>query len=298
MISIVTATFNRVKELEILYDSLARNYIIFKDFEWIVIDDGSTDDTKEQVLIWQKKSPFKVVYYYQENMGKMRAINKGMEFVTGELVLELDSDDYLGDEALLTIVSDYNKIVDKSNIYGLLYRRKIDEALVNELGTLDNKTLKLFDVHNTYGYDFDMTLVFISEIRKKFSYELIEDEKFITEARLYYKMDSLYESLVFKNKEVVFGEYLPDGYSNNIKEIFLKYPKGYYEFFKECLGYVSKKTLWKKRIYFIKHLILFGYLCGKSKKEVISDTSGMNKILVRVLIGAGYSKSKRYIKAD
>lgn len=290
MISIVTATYNREKELVHLYESLKKNYESFKDFEWIVIDDGSSDATLSNVHNWQKEVQFKIVYVYQENMGKMKAINRGMELVNGELVVEIDSDDYLEDKALLTIDNDYKNISSKENIYGLLYRRKIVNQEV-DLSKLDNKVFKLFEMHNKFGYDFDMVLVFLSSIRKKYTYDVVEDEKFVTEARLYYKLDSLYEGMLFKNKELVVCEYREDGYSKNIREIFLKYPKGYYEYFKECLGYANSETLFKKRIYFVKHFILFGYLTKRHMGEVIKDVKGLNKFLVMLLVIPGYIKS-------
>lgn len=293
MISIVTATYNREKELVNLMKSLKRNYDTFKDFEWIVIDDGSSDLTKKSVKKWTSEVEFPIVYEYQENSGKMKAINRGMELVRGELVLEIDSDDYLEDRALKTISEDYKALDKGMNIYGLLYRRRL-ASKKDDLSKLDSKVFKLFEMHNKYGYDFDMVLVFVSEIRKKFIYEVVDDEKFVTEARLYYKLDSLYDGMVFLDKELVVCEYLSDGYSKNIKDIFLKYPKGYYEYFKECLGYANNGVLFKKRLYFIKHLILFGYLTGRKKSEVIKDVRGLNKFLVMLLVVPGYIKSKSF----
>ena len=78
-ISILTATYNREKLLPKLYDSIVENYKTFKDIEWIIMDDGSVDDTKKIVDKWIKKESFKIDYHYQKNSGKMRAINNGMK---------------------------------------------------------------------------------------------------------------------------------------------------------------------------------------------------------------------------
>ncbi|HAB65757.1 MAG TPA: hypothetical protein DCE23_00170, partial [Firmicutes bacterium] len=95
-------------------------------------------------------------------------------------------------------------------------------------------------------------------------------------------------------KELVIGEYLEDGYSQNISRMFKKYPYGYLEYFKECLCYINKETMFKKRLYFIKHYILFSYLTKKSMIECIKEVKGFNKLMVILLVIPGYIKSSRF----
>ena len=291
-ISIVTATYNREKLLPTLYESIKKNYDTFSDFEWIIQDDGSIDQTKQLVRKWTKEVYFPIIYHFQENAGKMRAINQAMLFVTGDIVLEVDSDDYLLDEALLQIHQDYLHLQEE-NVYGILYKRRLlgKNTTVNQ--ELDNQVVSLFDLHNRYGYDFDMNLTFKADIRKKYSYILEDEEKFVTEARLYYYLDQLYDGMKFIDEEIVVGEYLTDGYSKNIKEMFKKYPKGYYAFFRECLGYIKKNTLFKRKLYFIKHYILFSYLTKKSIKECIKEAS-FYKEWITLLVIPGYIKASRF----
>ena len=79
-ISLLTATYNRKEELKKLYDSLNNNYQTFKDFEWIVMDDGSSDGTKEQLAEWINVAPFEIKYHYQQNKGKQREINDAIQY--------------------------------------------------------------------------------------------------------------------------------------------------------------------------------------------------------------------------
>ena len=160
--------------------------------------------------------------------------------------------------------------------------------------SINNKVIGLFNLHHNYGYDFDMALTFKANVRKKYDYELENNEKFITEARTYYKMDQDYDGMLFINDSIVIGEYMEDGYSKNINEIFKKYPYGYFEYFKECLSYVNKGTKFKKRLYFIKHYILFGYLTHRKMSECIKYVTGFNKILVMLLVIPGYIKSSKF----
>ena len=221
------------------------------------------------------------------------AINNGLKYISGDVMLEVDSDDYLTDDALSIINKDFSQ-VSKMNIYGIVYKKILINKGINSSNELDEKVIKLFDIHNKYNLDYDMAIVFKSDVRKKYFYELEDKEKFVTEARLYYKLDQLYDGLLIKNKKIMICEYMEDGYSQNIKEIFKKYPKGYYEFFKECLSYVTKETLWIKRMYFIKHYILFGYLNNKKKCELIKSVKGINKLLIILLVIPGYIKARKF----
>lgn len=291
-ISVLTATYNREKLLSKLFESLKKNYETFQDFEWIIMDDGSSDNTKKEVKKWIKEVNFKIDYHYQENEGKQKEINDAMQYVTGDAIIEVDSDDYLLDNALKTIAEDFIAL-DNDEIYGIIYKRKLGKKNTDTKKELNNKVVTLFDIHNKYGYDFDMAIVFKTEVRKKYYYEVCKNEKFVTEARLYYKLDQFYKGMVFKDKYLVYGEYVEEGYSKNINKIFKKYPYGYYEYFNECLTYIKKDTLFKRKLYFIKHYILFSYLCGLSKRECIKRAKRYN-FIIALLVIPGYIKASRF----
>ena len=102
-ITVFTPTYNRAYILENLYRSLQRQS--YTDFEWLVVYDGSADNTRELFENWQQETnPFPIRYHKQENGGKCRAINTGLGLSEGELFLNVDSDDYLTDDALEKIV--------------------------------------------------------------------------------------------------------------------------------------------------------------------------------------------------
>ncbi|MCW3118495.1 MAG: glycosyl transferase family protein, partial [Chitinophagaceae bacterium] len=89
--SIFTPTYNRKHTLHRAYESLLAQ--TFKDFEWIIIDDGSTDGTEELVREWQQDAPFVIKYHWQPNQGKHIAYNHCARIATGELFVNIDSDD-------------------------------------------------------------------------------------------------------------------------------------------------------------------------------------------------------------
>ena len=173
-ISVLTATYNREKLLPKLFESLKKNYETFQDFEWIIMDDGSSDNTKKEVKKWIKEVNFKIDYHYQENEGKQKEINDAIQYVTGDAIIEVDSDDYLLDNALKTIAEDIIAL-DNDEVYGIIYKRKLGSKNTDTREELNNKVLTLFDIHNKYDYDFDMALVFKTEVRKKYYYEVCKN---------------------------------------------------------------------------------------------------------------------------
>lgn len=236
------------------------------EIEWIIIDDGSTDKTKELVNKWIKENKIEIKYIYQKNSGKMSAINRGMEEVTGELVVDCDSDDYFAENAFKIISQNVKKLLTSKEIYALCFLKQ------NKQGNISGKKFKenflkttMFDLYFKDDIQGEKILVFNSKIRKKFKHELEGEEKFITEARMYHKMDKKYKILCI-NEAIEIGDYEDDGYTKNIRRTFYEAPKGYYKFFKEIFWKALFKANVKKKIYVVKHFILFWILKNKHKR--------------------------------
>lgn len=96
--TVFTATYNRAYALPRVYESLRAQ--IYRNFEWVVVDDGSIDGTNELVKKWQKEAEFPIHYLWQPNRGKHVALNRGVQEARGEFFLALDSDDACVPEAL------------------------------------------------------------------------------------------------------------------------------------------------------------------------------------------------------
>ena len=257
-LSILTATYNRAKFLEKLYKSILDNIETSNlKAEWIIINDGSTDNTEEIIEKFVLENKIEIKYLYQENSGKMAAINRGMEEVTGELVVDCDSDDFFAINAFKVIEQKALNLLENERLYALCFLKQDFKG---------NISGKKFDINNTESTMFDLyfkqdiqgekVLVFNTKIRKKFKHELEENEKFITEARMYHKMDEKYNIFCI-NEVIEIGDYISDGYTKNIFHLFKKYPNGYFRYFKEILKRGTSGVLLKKKIYIWKHLALF-----------------------------------------
>ncbi len=163
------------------------------------------------------------------------------------------------DDAFKIIKESYEKYPNENQeLYGMCFL-KYDTKGQNMGQLFKNEKTTMFDLYFKEGEDGEKALVFYSNIRKKFKHELEHGEKFVTEARMYHKMDENYKMACI-NEPIMICEYQDEGYTQNIMEQFKKYPFGYYMYVKEILHKNMKGVLFKKRLYAIKHFLLFWYL--------------------------------------
>ena len=288
-ISILTPTYNRGNLLKNLYESLIENSKYEIEIEWLIMDDGSADDTENKVKEFIQENKLSIKYYKQTNQGKMNAINNLIPNVTGEYIIECDSDDYFTNDAFKIIKEEIEKNKNEEDIYALCFL-KYEQNGKNIGKEFKNRKTTMFDLYFKEGEDGEKAIVFKTDIRKKYKYELEKHEKFITEARMYHKMDLKYKMLCI-NKPIMVCEYKEDGYTKNIIEQFKKYPYGYYEYFKEIFEHDMKGVLWNKRLYVIKHYILFATLT--KNRRLLKNVKGIeNKLLVILLLFPGMLKTK------
>lgn len=278
-ISILTPTYNRANLLKRLYNSLVMNSNYGIDIEWLIMDDGSTDCTKDVIEELKKENKIEIKYFYQSNQGKMIAINNLVEATQGDLIIECDSDDYFTNDAFNIIKEEYNK-VNRQGKYALCFL-KYNQNGENMGHEFKKRETTMFDLYFKEGEDGEKALVFFAKVRKEYKHQLENGEKFVTEARMYHKMDLKY-NMVCINKPIMLCEYQQEGYTRNIIKQFKENPYGYYEYFKEILERDMKDVKFNKRLYAIKHYILFSVLTKKKiKLKTIKNLS--NKILILAL---------------
>ncbi|WP_226645677.1 glycosyltransferase family 2 protein [Mesobacillus subterraneus] len=257
-LTVFTPTFNRAYCLGDCYESLKKQ--TNKDFIWLIIDDGSTDNTKDLVNKWQSESLVDIQYIWQENQGMHGAHNTAYELIKTELNVCIDSDDYMPDDAVEKILSMWEK-EGSENVSGLIgLDSYTNGAVIGSQLPANLKTSTLFDLYYKHGVDGDKKLVYRTELSKKFPYPVFENEKYVGLAYKYYKLDQEYEMLLM-NEVLCCVEYLPDGSSLNMLKQYRKNPKGFafyrrelmkvpfanWEFkFKQAIHYVSSSLLSKE----------------------------------------------------
>ena len=246
MISVFTATYNRAKNLKDLYKSLQEQ--TYKDFEWVIVDDGSTDNTKEVIDGFIKNSDMKIIYKYQKNGGKMRAHNTGVSLVNGEYFFGIDSDDSLTPNALEIVDKYYQKIKDNDEIAGLVFlnRKKGTDEIIGTKFPEDNIVDTYYNIYKKYNVTGDKEFTFKTKIVKEYLFPVAEGEKFVPEAALFNRVCKKYKFL-FCNEVAMNVEYLESGYSNNYFKLAKNNPKGQVLYYKEL--YELEPTLYNVAAY-------------------------------------------------
>ncbi|GGH81689.1 glycosyltransferase involved in cell wall biosynthesis [Pullulanibacillus pueri] len=225
MITVFTPTYNRAYTLHLCYESLKRQTC--QEFIWLIIDDGSTDDTHALVKQWILDAEISIRYHYQENQGMHGAHNTAYALIDTELNLCIDSDDYLSDNAIETIVS-FWKRYGSDQVAGIVGLDATPEGDI--IGTpmpKDIKTTTLLDLYRKYKVKGDKKLVYRSELTKKSPpYPIFNGEKYFPLAYKYILIDQNCPLLVL-NKVLCHVEYLEDGSSMNIIQQYKKNPRGF-----------------------------------------------------------------------
>lgn len=281
-ISILTPTYNRAEELERLYTSLVVNNNSKTKFEWLVMDDGSTDKTKIVMDNFIKQGIVDIKYFYQENNGKMGAINNLMKHVTGDIVLTCDSDDYLITGAIDIINKYIDLMMKDEKVYALAFLKKTTDGKISgeEFKESPHRT-DMFEMYFREKMTGEKILVFKTDIRKKFKHIIEADEKFVTESRMYHQLDLNYD-VIGINEAIEIGDYKDDGYTKNILDVFVDNPLGYYKYFSEILEMNLKGVSFDKKMYIYKHYIMFANLA--EQKNAIKTVDGiMNKFMITLL---------------
>ena len=254
-LTVFTPSYNRAYTLHKCYESLLRQ--TSKDFTWLIIDDGSSDNTKELVDSWINENKIEINYIYQENQGMHGAHNTAYENIDTELNICIDSDDYLTDFAVEEIKNHWNKVKcdNLSGIIGLDSYK--DGKIIGDKFPEDMKTTTVFDFYYNKRLTGDKKIVYRTELTKMYPYPIFEGEKYVGLAYKYYKLDEKYE-LSTLNKVLCVVEYLEDGSSVNMFKQYINNPRGFAFYrrenmanskasfkysFQQCVHYVSSSIL-------------------------------------------------------
>ena len=269
-ITVFTSTYNRAYILPQLYESLKRQ--TSQDFCWLIVDDGSTDNTKELLDAWINENLIEIRYYYQENGGKMRAHNYGVKLCDTELFLCCDSDDYLTDDAIMTVKSkwlSYNGA--KDNISGLIgpicvYDKGYKVKTIIPQGY---DILNFREFGRVIGRVTECLLIYRTTIIRQYPFPVQEGEKFMPEGYIHNRIADKYKMVVF-TKEIMIANYRDDGYTKNSVNYFFENPKS--------MAIVKNDTV--KRCGFSKRgiiaacdFIISSFLSKKSFSQLYKDSA-------------------------
>lgn len=276
--TVFTPTYNRKELLKRLYNSLCKQ--TKKDFEWVIVDDGSTDETRELVNEFiNEKNEFNIIYKKQENGGKHRAINTGLDIANGQVFAIVDSDDYLTEDAIKKIKIGFNAINNKKNeikFAGIAFQRGYSNTKAigktfngNFIDAKSNER----DKYNIKGDKFE---VFYTNVLQENKFPEIENEKFISEALVWTRIATKGYYIRWYNDIIYICKYLEGGLTDRLEELVKENPKGYSLYIKEQVKYGNISFKQKLSHY------SFYYKCRKENSNIknIAEELDTNIIII------------------
>lgn len=284
-LTVFTPTYNRAYCIENLYYSLCAQTC--RDFVWLVVDDGSTDDTEEKIRTLAESSDFDIKYVKKENGGKHTALMLGIELTETELFLCVDSDDTLTNDAVETVAAK-NEKHKSENLLGF-YFRQIDKTGKSIAPPYPDglERVGISDLYNIYGYSGDTVIVLKTALIKGYRFPVFEGEKFVTERVFYNKINHIAPMLLCE-EQIYISEYLADGYTKNSARLMLCNPYGYSV---DCLSeaYNNPHFIYKAKKY-AQYLAAVSFF--KLKKDVLReyDRCTFFTKLAAILLKAHYTR--------
>lgn len=264
MITVFTPSWNRRNTLKGLYETLLKQDT--KAFEWLIVDDGSSDNTEEYIKKLQKENKIKINYIYKENGGKLSAYNVGLDNAKGDIFLCIDSDDILKENVLKRIESDFKSISNNEEIAGIMYVQNYIDNKEKTIGTLfpsDGLVDTYYNIYNKHKVSGDKLIVFKTKIAKEYHFPIIKGEKFVPEALVYNRVSKKHKFMCM-NYVTSYKEYLQDGYSNNYFKLVKRNPLGNMLYYRELFDI-------KHSTYNVYGYLLFGIYGKKKFRELLKE---------------------------
>lgn len=292
-ITVFTPTYNRGYIIENLYRSLQKQS--FTDFEWLVVDDGSSDNTEELFKKWTKEvNDFEIRYYKKDNGGKHRAINYGVSKAQGEWIFIVDSDDSITFNAMEQIYKWINSINAENIVSVSGLRGKNSEIPMGD--TLGFGNRYYIDINNLerdkLNLNYDMAEVYRLDILEQYPFPEYDGEKFITESVVWDKIAYDGYKIRFFNEIIYICDYLDDGLTKQGREIFVNNPKGYSHYIKQQIKF---KNLNIKQRWLIYYNFYLDMKVKYTKKKIAIYLNIDSKLLSMIIFIIEYNHKLKTI---
>lgn len=276
MITVFTPTYNRVHLLSKLKECMDNQTC--RDFEWIIVDDGSTDNTNDLVANWLNQNlRYSIKYIKQSNQGKHIAFNTAVSQAKGEWFICVDSDDLLTEDAVFTIIDDV-KTVPESCV-GVVYPQDLRGASKErEWKIIDGTKVDIMDLKIKHDIPESAIVMRVNDI-KNIPFPKIENEKFVPESWLYQKLIPKGSFLVH-NIAFYIAEYLDDGLTKNIWKLWKNNPIGVLSDISEKYELLDKYDIRTRIIEKIKCVININTICMASKRNIIKNSPSVGMSLI------------------
>lgn len=280
-ITIFTPTYNRAYIINDLYESLKRQ--TYKKFEWIVVDDGSTDGTGQLFKKWiATEKQFSIRYYKKENGGKHRAINYGLDLAEGGIFFVVDSDDQLTPDALEKINNWFKQISNEPNMKGIVANKGYTATVTaNDYFSeshLDKTMLEMgsYTENGKNVLSGERAIAFYTDFHRLYKFPQFDGENFMTEAVVYNRMAHDGYKMRFFNDIIWIYEYQEDGLTKAGNQLFINNPHGYGLWLKEKADFTGATWMDKLKLYYTFTCELLNY----HDKRTIAECIGTSTLVI------------------
>lgn len=294
-LTIFTPAYNRAHTIVRTYQSLCRQTCT--DFEWLIIDDGSTDDTEKVVSQWIDHAAFPIRYIKQQNQGMHGAHNTAYRHITTELNTCIDSDDWMPDDAVENIIS-FWKANGNDKYAGFIGLDQREDGSI--IGSRFPEWMTETTLQGFYaaGGSGDKKLIYRTEVIKRYpEYPLFDGERYVGLAYKYMLIDRDYTMLTL-NKPLVIVEYQPDGSSNSMYRQYWNNPRGF-AFFRKTEMVTAPQ--WRRRfvsaIHYVSSCIISHnkHFLAESPKKLLTICAILPGIALYMLIRWKVKTGSRYV---
>ncbi len=240
ILTVFTPAYNRAHTLPRTYESLLKQNN--KDFIWLIIDDGSSDNTEELVREWQSKdNGFEIRYIYKENGGMHTAHNTAYANIDTELNICIDSDDCMAENAVDKILSKWAQVRDKGYAGIIALDADMNTGNIIGKGFPEGMTETTLSSYYAQGGAGDKKLIYRTDVINQYPpYPVFEGEKYVSLSCIYVLIDQQYK-LGILNEILCEVEYQPDGSTHTMWNQYIKNPKGFAYLRKTCMEYAPTK---------------------------------------------------------
>ncbi len=273
LLTVFTPTYNRRELLGRVYQSLLAQTC--GDFCWLIVDDGSVDDTAQAVQTWIDEARLQIIYVYRENGGKMRAHNTGVEHCTTELFMCLDSDDYLPADAVAQLVQTWKEVRQDdvggsaARVAGIVAHKGRSETEILTGGEFAEAKYSTLQGLYRQGFSGETALVFRTELLRKFPFPEIDGEKYVPEDYIYDKIDKEYVLRVLPHIIMV-CEIVASGYTDSVERLRRENPRAWQMYYEQRAQDAPPSIL---KIKYISHYIRFS---GRLGRPVWKNGAGLS----------------------
>ena len=285
-LTVFTPAYNRAYTLPRTYEGMKKQKNT--DFIWLIVDDGSSDNTAELVRQWQaEENDFEIRYVYKENGGMHTAHNTAYELIDTELNTCVDSDDALAPDAVQIIYDAWQRVKDQGYAGLLALDAEFGGKLIGK-GFPEGLTSTTLGDYYRNGGAGDKKLILRTDVVRQYPpYPTFEGERFVPLGSMYTMIDRDYELSVL-DEVVCLVEYMPDSSTNNMIRQYYRNPNGFR--YGRLVTLTEKSTL-KRRLMVYVHYAAESILAGK---PIVKDAPDKLLGLLSVPFGAALAMYIRH----